>query len=441
MLLKWDDQKISILRFLAKSLSFSKSAKFSEVNKYVFELLQLLIRDYPSQVKLFSKDVVGACVIYTKSNIVTAYEKECAVQTIHKMIPKNVLSDEVDIIKLIDDVMSVFTQKSPTKRLQQHIYELLGILSVKYPDKFSPNKAVELRQKMMATIQSLFKDDKATQSLSLTSGAVEGLNNHLVNFTPSIDEDPSFSDQLYKCMVQLTDPDKWPSGASSNRVAFRNMLQTVEKYGSLNNIPALMFRDYKFWQKLFLKWINSKTYDDKSCGVRAMQSFHKQVASVLEKCNGRDDDKKVLMFFMNFFQETLESPKSQPHEIRIAIRGFGSMATACKLLLEPKYLSERFDLVMQRTEYSYHTKDRMKRREVLEHLPNFVEALSRIMNQLDEISGMQLQSLESIIVILIKDFHFLSTTHKSLVAVSLLETFINLQKLGKYSKIYFKSCH
>jgi DNA-dependent protein kinase catalytic subunit len=91
---------------------------------------------------------------------------------------------------------------------------------------------------------------------------------------------------------------------------------------------------------------------------------------------------------------------------------------------------------MQRTEYSYHTKDRLKRREVLEHLPNYVESLSKIMNQLDEISGIQLQSLESIIVILIKDFHYLSTIHHALVATSIMETFMNLQKLGEFNKPY-----
>lgn len=433
LLLRWDDQKISVLRFLARSLPLSKSDKFSDCNKKIFELIQMLVRNYPDRIKIYSKEIVNASVIYMQSTQVSAFEKECAAQTIQDMVETEALSDEVDLSKLIVDVMSILNQKNPPMRLQQHIYELLGLLSQKHPEKFDKNKAAELRNKMLNTIQTLFKDDKLT-SLTLISGAVDGLRCHLVNFAPTVEEDPQFSENLYECMVELSNPEKLPSNAYSNRVAFRNMLRTVHQYGGLQEIPKLLFRDYKTWHKVLITWISSKSYEDKYAGVEATQTFHTQIANVLEQ-RRNDDDKRVLLFFMKHFEDTLKSPDSQPHEIRIAIRGFGSMAVACRFLLEPKYLSERFDLVMQRVEYSYHTKDRLKRREVLEHLPNYVESLSKIMNQLEEISGIQLQSLESIIVILIKDFHYLSTNHHALVAKSLLEAFSNLEKLCKRNEV------
>lgn len=327
--------------------------------------------------------------------------------------------------------MKVFSQKNPPVRVQQTIFELLGLVSKNHPNKFPPSKAEELRNKMLNTIQSLFKDDKATTSLMLISGAVDGLKNHLINFTPPLADDPAFSEKLYECMLQLSDPDKFPG--STNRVAFRNMLLLIHAHADVHTIPSLLFRDYKLWHKQLIKWITSSSYDDKFSGIQATQSFHQQIANVLESVSS-DEDERTLLFFMKYFQETLESPNSQPHQIRIAIRGIGLMAAACKLLLEPKYLSERFDLVMQRTEFSYHTKDRLKRREVLEHLPHYVESLSKIMNQLDEISGIQLLSLESIIVILIKDFHYLSTAHHALVVTALLDTFTNLQMQGKYAQ-------
>ena len=106
------------------------------------------------------------------------------------------------------------------------------------------------------------------------------------------------------------------------------------------------------------------------------------------------------------------------------------MAGSCKLLLQESYLTDLFDLVMQRTEYSYYSSDRLKKRDVLEHLPNYVESLSMILAHLKEISGIQLASLQNIIIILIKDFHYLSSIHHALVPKSLLETFKNLRKLG-----------
>lgn len=392
-------------------------------------MIQSLAKAHRGKLKPYVKDVISISITYMQSPECNAYEKECAVLTIHELIFHDALSEDVDLEKIIVDIMSIFYQKAPPKRLQQRIFELLGMMSKTYPKKFINNTAVDLRNKMMNTIQSLFKDDKADISLMLVSGAVDGLKNHLVNFTPTIEEDPDFSRKLYECMVQLSDPDRHAT-SGVNRVAFRHMLEILTQFGSLHDIPSLLFNDYKTWQSVLLKWVNQNSYQDKIVGVHAMQAFHQQIANVLEQ-RRNDDDKRVLLFFMKYFQDTLEKPDSQPHEIRIAIRGFGAMAAACKLLLEPKFLSERFDLVMQRTEYSYNTNDRLKRREVLEHLPHFVESLSKIMNQLEEISGIQIESLESIFVILIKDFHFLSTAHHALVASSMLEAFLNLQKSGE----------
>lgn len=146
--------------------------------------------------------------------------------------------------------------------------------------------------------------DKASISILLISGAVDRLRNHLVNFIPTPDDQPEFSRNLHECISRLSDPDN-----NTNQVA----------------------------------------YEVKNVGIHATQTFHQQIAK----------------FIMQNFQDTLESEESQPHEIRMAIRGFGAMAAVCKRLCEPKHFSERFDLVMQRTEFSYYTNDRLKRREVL----------------------------------------------------------------------------
>lgn len=410
-------------------MSSSKQGMFSDCNKKVFVLIEKIIGLYPSKIIPFSKSIVDFGVLSLNNGKSTATEKESAAAMIHALMEKNAFDANLDISQLIASVLKVLEQKKPPIRLQQHVYELLGLLSKIYPKKFSITKADELRNKMINTIQSLYKDDKASTSLILISGVVEGLKNHLINFTPTPDGDPQFGEKLYDCMLNLTDPQKLPSGSTSNRVAFRKMLQVVHLYGSIHNIPKFLFRDFKQWHRILTVWMRSSSYEDKSAGVLAMQTFHQIIAAVIDE-RRNDEDKDVLLFFMNYFKDTLENSNSQPNEIRIAIKGFGSMAAVCKILLESKYLNDCFDLVIQRTEYSYLTKDRLLRREILEHLPNYVESLSKIMYQLDEISGIQLQSLESIIVILIKDFHYLSTAHHALVAVALLETFSNLQKLG-----------
>ena len=254
---------------------------------------------------------------------------------------------------------------------------------------------------------------------------MKGLNDHLIAFAPETSEE-ELCEEIYECMKFLSNSSKITS-ETSHRVAFRNMLHLVAQHGGL--VGEKMCRDYMIWQKYLTAWISSTNYEDKKAGIFAMQTFHLEVSKVIEE-RASEDDKKVLLYFMHYFETTLKASKSEPHEIRIAIRGFGLMAAPCKLLLPSNYLNDLFDLVMQRTEYSYFIKDRMKRRDVLEHLPNYVESLSQIMNQISEISGIQLTSLQNIIVILIKDFYYLSSVHHNLVVKALLQTFNNLQKLG-----------
>jgi hypothetical protein len=300
----WDDRKINLDRFLAKSIN--KADKFNECNKKIFELIQTLTKRFADKVKPFSINIVRILVTYVTSSQPSAYEKECATQTIFELVANNAMHDSVELDKLIVDVMNVLNQKKTTIRLQQHIYELLGLLSKLHPEKFNKKSATDLRNKMLSTIQSLFTDDKIPPSLSIISGAVEGLRNHLINFTPSIEDDPEFSERLYECMVQLSDPEKAQNSSSNNKVAFRNMLEMITEHGSLHQIPSLLFRDYRLWHTYLTKWINQKSYDDKKAGINAMQTFHQQIAKLLEQ-RRIEEDKRILEFFLKYFQDTLES--------------------------------------------------------------------------------------------------------------------------------------
>ncbi|KAG5673262.1 hypothetical protein PVAND_003325 [Polypedilum vanderplanki] len=430
LLLKENDKKIDITKFLITSIT---TKIFHDCAAKVLELIQKVTILHSPFVKPFTKNLIDVCIQIIKCAEPSARFKEMAVKSIDEIISRGALMDEErdeKIKVLIKTLLSVFDQ-SLKNRLFNNTFEVLGKISKMFPDKFTPENARKFLDKMLTVIQNLFKDDKASTSLILVSGAVDGLKNHLANFTPTENEDEQFKRRFYECMILLSDPFKHGANSNinteSNRVPFRNMLAVVNLYGHL--VSEFIFEDHLKWHNILQKWISSKNYEDKNAGVLAIQTVHIEIAKNIEK-RKNDEDKSILLFYMNHFQKTLESPNSETHEIRIAIKGFGYMAGSAKILLEPKYLNDRFDLVMQRTEYSYFVGNKMKRREVLEHLPNYVEALSKIISQIDEISGIQLQSLQSIMIILIKDFHFLSTSHHNLVANGLFETFINLEKMG-----------
>ncbi|CAO1438484.1 unnamed protein product [Diamesa serratosioi] len=422
LIFKWESNKINIIRFLIKSLG---SKSLSSCNNELFSLMMKLIKSYPAKIITYSENIVQVCQKYFITSSTSAREKYMSVLTITELILNKALSGDVKINVLIISLMSVFQQKDVKIQFWQATFELLGLISKTSPHAFNINDAFEFRKICLLQIQNLFKDDKAVASLALIAGAVNGLNDHLIAFAPATSEE-ELCEEIYECMKFLSNSSKITS-ETSHRVAFRNMLYLVAQHGGL--VGEKMCRDYLEWHNYLTAWISSSNYEDKKAGIFSMQTFHLEVSKVIEE-RASEDDKKILLFFMQYFETTLKASKSETHEIRIAIRGFGLMAAPCKLLLPSNYLTDLFDLVMQRTEYSYYTKDRMKRRDVLEHLPNYVESLSQIMNQISEISGIQLTSLQNIIVILIKDFHYLSSAHHNLVIIALLQTFNNLQKLG-----------
>lgn len=144
--------------------------------------------------------------------------------------------------------------------------------------------------------------------------------------------------------------------------------------------------------------------------------------------NGQSEvDLNILKFYINFFKSTLQSKDSRPYEIRIAIIGFGVFSKACKQLL-PDSLDDLLDVVMLRTEYT--SIDNSKNKDILEHYPAFVQALSEIMEHTAELSAIQISSLQNIIIELMKNFYLLSKAHHEMVVASLLKTFENLSKVG-----------
>ncbi|XP_063698060.1 DNA-dependent protein kinase catalytic subunit-like [Culicoides brevitarsis] len=139
----------------------------------------------------------------------------------------------------------------------------------------------------------------------------------------------------------------------------------------------------------------------------------------------------MLRNLVQSFRRTLKQPEANFTNIRIAIRGFGTLSKACRLLLEPEFLNEVLTLVLQRIRYTDYKDDATRSKQLLEHLPDYVNSLSEIMTNMDHLTAIQLTYLENIIVELMRDFYYLSQSHHELVVVSILSTLANVQKMGE----------
>lgn len=266
-------------------------------------------------------------------------------------------------------------------------------------------------------------------------GALNGFKYFLVNFPPAPENRAAFAQRLYTCVKRLSDP---PDDAS-RRELYRCALELLQTHSGL--FGDLLLADYLYWHNLLMsKWLKeSMPWDDRKTAIVLLHAFHREISKCLTASassdaaaaagEGSTPTCDILNFFIAHFKATLQSSKSQPYEIRIAIRGFGLMAAPCKKHLSAAHLTELLMLVMQRTE-SITNSHFAEQKDNLEHFPDYVQALSQIMTHVDGLSTIQLVTLRNIIVALIRHFHLLSKAHHTLTVDSLMHTFNNLMRLG-----------
>ncbi|XP_062561141.1 DNA-dependent protein kinase catalytic subunit-like [Armigeres subalbatus] len=426
-----------VLAFLQRSIK--TSGRFQKVNEEIFELLRRLVQKHSVQVRKSVESVVRECVRYVQSSSVSARERELATAVVQDLLVYNCLDEQYDMSHLLGQLLTVFDQRSKlTNRFQQNLFELIGLIAKDFPECVSEAYQRKIVDNMMRVAEGQLLEENYPSLVSL-AGALQGLNYYLVNFAPGneVEEQEHQADlrrRIYLIVKKLSDWDE----AVKERQAFRNALVLLERHSAL--FSPFLYADYVHWQNILTtKWLRSSV-DDRKVAIYALHSFHREIARQLvtredldasastANDGTRDARIAVLSYFMKYFKTVLMATGSKPYEIRVAIRGFGSMAAACSCLMTEEYMNELLLLVMQRTEFVYLVEE--KSNELLEHLPDFVQALSDIMSHVRELTGVQIVALQNIIIGLIKDFHYLSSSYHELIVSSLMKTFDNLSKLG-----------
>lgn len=257
---------------------------------------------------------------------------------------------------------------------------------------------------------------------SLT-GALNGFNDFLHHFGPSDEYKDIFADRLYKCIKPIAKPLE-----TSQKAVHRSALNLLASHCEL--FDKHIFNDFFHWHDLLVNtWFKMEQFDNRRPAIHLLRAMHRVISVHLMESSDSERCQEILTFLQSFFRTTLESSKSQPFEIRLAIIGFGLIAAPCKKLLSSDHLNQLLRLVMQRTESAANDIGSSSK-EQIEHFPDYVEALSRIMEHIDQISGSQLNILQNIIVCVIRNFHLLSTAHHELTISTLIRTFYNLSQLG-----------
>ncbi|XP_037038023.1 DNA-dependent protein kinase catalytic subunit-like isoform X2 [Bradysia coprophila] len=351
---------------------------------------------------------------------VSAKEKENSLSILQSLV-NNDLCKDVDMNVLVFHLVKIKNDKKPTARVLQLTFELLGLIAKEYPDYIRSDQydyETQIRDLYFQTLETTVMNQQEFSFLSL-SGALNGFTYFLENFAPCPTTHPIICQRIYSCAIKLSNP-----GDIKDKTAFRAALHLIEKHSTI--FSDQLYRDHQYWHKTLLQWLTLPSWIDRKSAIATLKSFHRELARQLENRES-EADVNTLKFYINFFKATLQSKDSRPYEVRIAIIGFGVFSKACKHLM-PTTLNELLHVVMLRTEYT--SIDDSKNKDILEHYPSFVLALSEIMEHTNELSPIQISSLQNIIIELMKNFYLLSRAHHEMVVTSLLKTFENLSKLG-----------
>ncbi|XP_059610251.1 DNA-dependent protein kinase catalytic subunit-like [Phlebotomus argentipes] len=396
---------------LFQSLQYNKL--FKECNEEILKLHLKIVREYSGKMPKYVTSVIKYSTKYIVALNVSAKEKELCMQIIHEMFLRK-LCDAIDFPTVLSKIFRVFNDKDPPSRLLQISFEVVGLICKDFPQHVSESYRQQFHKAIFTNLDSLIiQKDKI--SLGTIAGALDGLNSYLINFSPEGEEGARECDIIYNCVKELSDV-----GDIREKALFRSAMLLLTSHTAL--IAEQLLRDHKFWHEALQKWLQL-TYEDKRIAINAIYAVHKQLAITLTE-RSQPEDGEVLKFFFKYFTNVLQSSTSQPYDIRIAIQGFGLMAGPCKAIVPADQMENLLNLVIQATDHAYF-KEKINKREHMEHLADFMESLSQIMAHMPMISRFQITSLENMMIEFIKDFHYLSRAHHEFVLKAFMNTFLN----------------
>ncbi|XP_052901969.1 DNA-dependent protein kinase catalytic subunit-like [Anopheles moucheti] len=417
-----------LMAFLEKS--FPTAKLFAKAIDDTFDLFRKVIEKHSSLLGKRMTIVVPIALRYIQSSSVSARSRELATLVLQDSIAYGCLqSDTYDKLdQLPGELLLVFPQGKLPNRFQQNLYELLGQLAKHFPA--SVTEPDRMRDTLMNAAEKQLLEENYPSLVSL-AGAIRGLDYFLVHFAPS-ESDREIRQRLYLLIKKLS---IWDEHRAERNV-FRNALQVLANHAPLFTLH--LYLDHVHWQKLIAgKWIKSTNQDDSQIGINAMYAFHGEIARVLsnpEFTAGSDREcpstVDVLNQYVAYYRKLLNSPDADRFEIRIAIRGFGIMAGPCQQLAGSNVsLNELLTIVLQRIE-GICERSVAAVGDMLEFLPDFIQSLSEILTHAKQLTAIQLVSVQTMTVALVRDFYHLATVHHELIIKSLVCMLQNIGKLG-----------
>jgi DNA-dependent protein kinase catalytic subunit len=272
--------------------------------------------------------------------------------------------------------------------------------------------------------------------LNVISGALEGINNYLYNFTQSAQESSEHSWDIFNYTKQALLSNH--NIDELNRYAMpRAALNLFERHAE--QFDEFIYDDYRDLFDRLSNWAQHKNYDMKKLAYMALDSYYKQLAEMLKKKAKSESDKckKIFRFFVEKFYKNLTNDLDLKETV-IAIKGFGAFAGPCKEFMEPKDVKQMFNIIIEICERTFFLNQSEEKQigsqnaeifdEKVYQLPSFIESIAYVCDQIDgNLPEGSLLTMEKLVILAIDSYPKLIKRYNYQISLAVVRLFISIQ--------------
>ncbi|CAM4805641.1 unnamed protein product [Rotaria magnacalcarata] len=421
----------NILTFLRRSCSKT------ELKKTKVEILQFLkFFVETAATKILPHAVELKTVLLTIFNVDTASDVRAAIFPVLSQLMELSVSCP-DMHNEVDKMATTFldqiglSSSKATATIKGLCLAFLGLLCKFFPEHMRKYAdPLLLSQYLKYLHEQLVKDVKF--EMLIAAGAIEGLINYLVNFTPSStpvtapppmirgktkEEDKRLNEERIRCESDLKRVYIYGARAiqtqdqtNLNRYALvKAGLELFAQHSTL--FTEYLYDDYPEILRCIRAWNAHDNYDVKKIAQRSYDNFLLGVANALKETNVKTPEERrravqVFQYFIKEFRDKIDTPELEIRDLAMGIRGYGIFANACKLYGTEEDIKFMFVGLIQRCEQiAMPTVALSQAVDIFDErfygLPNLIDALSAIIIEMTNIGEEFLGPLERLTVMTI----------------------------------------
>ncbi|XP_069813698.1 DNA-dependent protein kinase catalytic subunit isoform X2 [Dendropsophus ebraccatus] len=412
-------KQYGLLVFVHKSLSIEE---YRDCREEALKFLCTFLEKIDQNSQPYALEIKRICVIlYTKEKYAKC--KVAALDLLIKLLQllkKSYTIEEFQIGEIFNKFYSELANKSKlSDTVLEKVYELLGILGEVQPSDML-NNSENLFRAYLGELKGQMTSSTRQPKFSVVAGCLRGLSALLINFTKTVEEDARTSKEIFDYTMKAINPQIDLKRYAVPLAGLNLLAQHASQFNTY------LMDNYQNVFEVMSKWCSHLNHEVKKTAFAAMDSFLKQIASLVT--NDAIAHKGKLQYFMEQFYKIIRKMDSSSKELFIAIRGYGLFAAPCKAV-NAKDVDFMYIELIQRCKQMYLTEAETEDDNVYQ-LPNFLQAIASVILYMDTIPEIYTPVLERLLVVQIETFPQYSLKMQPSCSRSIIKVFLSLAGKG-----------